>query len=83
MGRERDGDMVLEGVNSHHQMALSSPGNYRAGPAHQMQGAPSFPHVFLLHPRQTEVPSTRVQGPINQLEVYFELKKKKRTVLPL
>lgn len=77
MGREGVWDMVLEGVNSHHQMALSSPGNYTAGPAHQMQGAPSFPHVFLLHPRQTQVPSTRVQGPINQLEFILNSKRRK------
>lgn len=51
-------DITLEGVNGHHQMVLSSPGNSRAGPANQMQGAPSSPHVSLLHPRQTEVPST-------------------------
>lgn len=38
MGRKWAGDILLEGVNGYHQMALWSADNYGAGPAHQMQG---------------------------------------------
>lgn len=79
MGRKWAGDILLEGVNGYHQMALWSADNYGAGPAHQMQGAPSFPHFFLLQYRRIEMPSTLVQGPIKQL--WFYLFKKKRSTL--
>lgn len=69
------GDILLGGVSGCHHTALWSAEDCRSGPANQMQGAPSFPLFFLLQYRQTEMPSTWVQGPIKQLQSYSEFKK--------